>query len=77
MAEAAAQMVKTLQEIIDQKNEQLRNKDHLIDEARKALITQSEKDGLEIARLRQQMSLAAGSTLADLQKIVMSNQNNQ
>jgi hypothetical protein len=55
-----------LQELLDQKNEQLRNKEHQLEDARKMMQIQSEKDGLEIAKLRQQMSLAAGSTLADL-----------
>ena len=59
-------MVKTMQELLDQKNEQLRNKEHQLEDARKMIQIQSEKDGLEIAKLRQQMSLAAGSTLADL-----------
>jgi len=45
-----------------------------LEDARKMMAIQSEKDGLEIAKLRQQMSLAAGSTLADLQKIVIANQ---
>lgn len=66
-------MVKTMQELLDQKNEQLRNKEHQLEDARKMMQIQSEKDGLEIAKLRQQMSLAAGSTLADLQKIVIAN----
>ena len=70
-------MVKTMQELLDQKNEQLRNKEHQLEDARKMMQIQSEKDGLEIAKLRQQRSLAAGSTLADLQKIVIANQHSQ
>ena len=35
------------------------------------MMQQSEADGMEIARLRQQNSLAAGTTLAKLQEIVV------
>lgn len=35
------------------------------------MLQQSEADGMEIARLRQQNSLAAGTTLAKLQEIVV------
>lgn len=53
MADAAAQMVKTLQEMLDQKNEQLRNKEDQIAKVREQMLIQSEKDGIEISKLRQ------------------------
>lgn len=75
MAEAAAQMVKTLQEMMDQKNEQLRARDDMIDKLRGQMMQQREQDALEIARLQQQMSLSAGTTLSKLQQIVISSEN--
>lgn len=73
MAEAAAQMVRTLQDLLDQKNAQLQAKEAQIDQMRKQMLQQSELDGLEIAKLKQQNSLAAGTTLAKLQEIVVKN----
>lgn len=75
MAEAAAQMVKTLQQLLEQKNEQLRSKEDQISKLREDMLKQSEIDAVEIAKLRQQMSLAADTTLAKLQEIVVKNQN--
>ena len=51
MAEAAAQMVKTLQEMLDQKNQQLKSKEEMIDKLRQQMLLQREQDGLEISRL--------------------------
>jgi hypothetical protein len=42
MAEAAAQMVKTLQEMLDQKNEQLRSKEDMIAKIRLQMLQQRE-----------------------------------
>ena len=42
MAEAAAQMVRTLQEMLDQKNEQLRGKEDQISRLREQMVHQSE-----------------------------------
>ena len=74
MAEAAAQMVKTLQEMLDQKNQQLKSKEEMIDKLRQQMLQQREQDGLEISRLTQQLSLTAGTTLSKLQALVQSNQ---
>lgn len=52
MAEAAAQMVKTLQEMLDQKNQQLKSKEELIERLRQQMVQQREQDGIEIARLQ-------------------------
>jgi hypothetical protein len=42
MAEAAAQMVKTLQEMLNQKNEQLRSRDEIIEKLRQQMMQQRE-----------------------------------
>jgi hypothetical protein len=66
-----------LNELLDSKNEQLRNKEAQIDAMRQQMQQQSEHDALEIAKLRQQMSLAAGTTLAKLNEIVIKNEHAQ
>lgn len=53
IADAAQQMVKTLNELLDSKNEQLRNKEAQIEAMRLQMQQQSEHDALEIAKLRQ------------------------
>ena len=75
MAEAASQMVKTLYEMIDQKNEQIKSKEEMIRKMREDMVKQREIDGLEIARLQNQLSLTAGNTLSKLQEIVSKNEN--
>jgi hypothetical protein len=74
MADAAAAMIKTLQDMLDEKNKQLALKEEMIQDLRKKMLQQSEIDGLEIAKLRQQMSLAAGDTLSKLKEIVIKNE---
>lgn len=75
MAEAAAQMVKSLQEMLNQKNEQLKSKDEIIQKMREQMANQRELDSKEINRLQNDLSLAAGTTLNKLQKIVIQQEN--
>ena len=55
MALAAQQSIDTLQRIIDDKNEQIRRKDKIIDELKKQLISNKEEDCLEIQRLNEEV----------------------
>lgn len=73
MAEAAYVTIKTLQEMLDQKNGQLRDKDNYIEKLNQMALIEREKDQNEIARLRQQLSLAADTTLSKLQELVVKN----
>jgi len=66
-------MVKTLQQMLEQKNDQLRSKEEQIEKIRTDMIRQSEIDATEISRLRSQLSLAAGTTLSKLQELVIKN----
>jgi hypothetical protein len=45
-------MVKTLQEMLEQKNEQLRGKEEQMKRLREEMFKQSEIDGVEISKLR-------------------------
>ena len=67
-------MVRTLQDMLDDKNKQLLAKEDIIQSLRKQMLEQSEIDGMEIAKLRHQMSLAAGDTLSKLKEIVIKNE---
>lgn len=67
-------MVRTLQDMLDEKNKQLQAKEDIIQALRKQMVEQSEIDGIEIAKLRHQMSLAAGDTLSKLKEIVIKNE---
>lgn len=51
--QAAQQSIDTLQRIIDDKNEQLRRKEHLIESLRKEFLKAKEEDSNEIQLLHQ------------------------
>ena len=74
MADAAFQTIKTLQEMLDQKNAQLRSKEEQIEKMRKQMIEQRDIDAQEIAKLQQQNTLTAGTTLNKLHELVIMNE---
>lgn len=51
MAQAAQQSIDTLQRIIDDKNEQLRRKEKIIDDLKRDLLKNKEEDCYEIQKL--------------------------
>ena len=52
----------------------MRDKDNYIEKLNQMALVEREKDQNEIARLRQQLSLAADTTLSKLQELVVKNQ---
>lgn len=55
LTQAAQQSIDTLQRIIDDKNEQLKRKDKIIDDLRKEFIKSKEEDCREIQDLRERL----------------------
>lgn len=51
MAQAAQQSIDTLQRIIDDKNEQLRRKQKIIDDLKRDMLKNKEEDCYEIQKL--------------------------
>lgn len=70
MADAAYQTVKTLQDMLDQKNELLRSKEEHIERLRQQMMQQREQDAIEISKLREQLSITGNNTLNKLHQIV-------
>ena len=74
IADAAYQTVKTLQDLLDKKNDVLRQKETHIAELREKMMQQREQDALEITKLREQLSATGNSTLNKMHEIVTKNQ---
>lgn len=55
MAQAAQQSIETLQRIIDDKNEQLRRKEKLIEDLKNDFMRVKEQDTLTIQQLNEQL----------------------
>lgn len=53
MAQAAQQSIDTLQRIIDDKNEQIRRKDKVIEDLKKEMLKSKEEDCYEIQKLNE------------------------
>ena len=66
MADAAYQTVQTLQNLLDQKKEMLRQKDDHIARMREQMETQRKVDADTIANLREQITATGTSTLSKL-----------
>lgn len=70
MADAAHQTIKTLNEMLDQKKVQLRNKEDQIDKLRRQMAEQREIDAEKYMKLQTDATAAGKSTLANLQRMV-------
>lgn len=53
MAQAAQHSIDTLQRIIDDKNEQIKRKDKIIDELKREMLKAKEEDCYEIQKLNE------------------------
>ena len=73
MADAAYQTIKTMQEMLDQKNEQLKRKEDHIQNLRDEMKNQANQDAMIINKLKQDISITGNSTLNQMQQIVMKN----
>ena len=73
MADAAYQTIKTMQEMLDQKNEQLKRKEDHIQNLREEMKNQANQDAMIINKLKQDISITGNSTLNQMQQIVMKN----
>ena len=73
MADAAYQTIKTMQEMLDQKNEQLKRKEDHIQNLREDMKNQANQDAMIINKLKQDISITGNSTLNQMQQIVMKN----
>ena len=67
---AAYQTVKTLQDMIEQKNEQLKRKEENIERLRTQMMNQAQFDAQQINELREKISATGGNTLNKLHQIV-------
>ena len=63
MADAAYQTIKTMQEMLDQKNEQLKRKEDHIESLRSEMKNQANQDAMIINKLKQDISITGNSTL--------------
>ncbi len=63
MADAAYQTIKTMQEMLDQKNEQLKRKEDHIESLRAEMKNQANQDAMIINKLKQDISITGNSTL--------------
>ena len=63
MADAAYQTIKTMQEMLDQKNEQLKRKEDHIQNLRDEMKNQANQDAMIINKLKQDISITGNSTL--------------
>ena len=73
MANAAQQTIKTMQEMLKQKNEQLKRKENLITSLRDNMKAQAEQDATTISELKKDISLTGQNTLSKLHQIVAKN----
>ena len=74
MADAAYETIKTMQVMLDQKNEQLKKKEDHIANLRDHMRQQAELDANQINKLREQISITGSSTLNKMHEIVSKNQ---
>jgi hypothetical protein len=74
MADAAYETIKTMQVMLDQKNEQLKKKEDHIANLRDQMRKQAELDANQINKLREQISITGSSTLNKMHEIVSKNQ---
>lgn len=70
MMEAAYQTIKTLQDMLDVKNQAIRSKEEQVAKMRQQVSAQRELDAHTIQQLRDQISFTGNSTLAKMQEIV-------
>ena len=70
MMEAAYQTIKTLQDMLDVKNQAIRSKEEQVVKMRQQVSAQRELDAHTIQQLRDQISFTGNSTLAKMQEIV-------
>lgn len=62
--------MKTLQEMIEQKNEQLKRKEENMERLREQMKNQAQLDAATINQLRDQMSVTGNATMNKLHTIV-------
>lgn len=67
MADAAYQTIKTMQEMLDQKNEQLKRKEEHIQNLRDEMKNQANQDAMIINKLKQDISITGNNTLNQMQ----------
>ena len=70
ISDAAYQTVKTLQEMIEQKNDQLKRKEDAMERLREQMKNQAQLDAATINQLRDQMSVTGNATMNKLHSIV-------
>lgn len=70
MADAAYQTIKTLQDMLDNKNQAIKNKEQQIATMRDNMSRQRNQDAKTIEDLRNQISMTGNTTLAKMQEIV-------
>ena len=75
ITDAAYQTVKTLQEMIEQKNEQLKRKEENIERLREQMKQQAQIDAIKINELREKMSMTGNDTMVKLHQIVARHEN--
>ena len=66
MADAAYQTIKTLNEMLEQKKVQVRNKEEQIDRLRQQMAEQREIHADQLTKLQNEVSATGKSTLANL-----------
>ena len=77
ISDAAYQTVKTLQEMIEQKNDQLKRKEENMERLREQMKNQAQLDAATINQLRDQMSVTGNSTMNKLHSIVAKHETQQ
>lgn len=70
ISDAAYQTVKTLQDMIEQKNEQLKRKEENVERLREQMKQQAQLDAAAINALREQISVTGNTTMNKLHTIV-------
>ncbi len=75
ISDAAYQTVKTLQEMIEQKNQQLKRKEANIEDLRNKMKAQAQLDAQVINDLREKISTHGDTTMNKLHQIVQKHEN--
>lgn len=70
MADAAYQTIKTLNEMLEQKKTQVRNKEEQIDRLRQQMAEQRELHAEQYMKLQGEVTATGKSTLANLHRMV-------
>ena len=71
MAQAAQQSIDTLQRIIDDKNEQIRRKQKIIDDLKREMLKSKEEDCYEIQKLNEEIrELRSKREIASIDQIM-------